>query len=736
MSFPVILQHDAMQCGIASLLMICKYFGLNMSLDEGNRYCMPTKRGVSLLSISEAARKIGFIPFAGMYENDQIYGAQLPCILHWNNNHFVVLYKISRNKIFHIADPSIGRVKYSEVEFYQHWKNKGSQNCPFGVALTLSLAEDFPKIKPEKKKESRDIKFIYSYLRQFKTGYGIILSSLALTSLFQLAFPYLTQWIVDKGITYQDINLVWLILLGELGILVGKTTSDFIRRWLMLHISVRINISLITRFLHKILRLPISFFDTRLLGDMLQRVSDHTRIQSFLTGNALGMLLGFFNLVIFGIILCSYSWDTFVIFTVFSILYISWIIVFLKRRKIIDYEMFAAQGELQGKTYQFISTVPEIILQGCNIRRCEELEKLQTRAFRTQLKSVKLQQVQEAGILFFNEIKNITITACAALAVIRGNLTLGQMLSIQYIVGQLNGPITQLAGFIIGCQDVSTSLERINEIHSIKEDDGHYKFKDDESYSSGDIVFHGVAFSYDGMPCNNVLKNINFTIPAGKTTAIVGASGSGKTTILKLIIGSHLFYSGKILIGDFPLTSFDKDWWHSRCGIVMQDSVLFSESIARNIAVADGEIDYNRVIQAAKLANIHEFINNLPNKYDTVVGSDGMNVSPGQKQRILIARSIYKNPPYIFFDEATNALDTSNEREITSNITGVFQGKTMVIVAHRLSTIVNADQIIVVENGMIAEVGTHNELLSNKSVYYQLVKNQLQLDSETVYTAH
>lgn len=724
MAFPVIIQHDAMQCGIASLLMICKHFGLNMSLEEGNQYCRPTKRGVSLLSIAESARLFGLKPFAGRYENDQIYGAKLPCILHWNNNHFVVLYKISRNNVFHIADPSIGRVKYTESEFYDHWKNKGDTTCPYGVALTLSLSDDFPKIQPNKSHEIRNLKFIYTFLLRFKTSYALILGSLILTSLFQLTFPYLTQWIVDKGIHHSDINLIWLILLGELCILIGKTTSDFIRRWLLTHISVRLNISLITKFLHKLLKLPISFFDTRLLGDMLQRVSDHTRIQSFLTGNSLGMVLGFFNLVVFGSVLFFYNLLIFGIFVVFSILYITWIVTFLKRRKLIDYEMFAAQGELQGKTYQFISTVPEIILQGCNVRRCEEWEKLQTNAFKTQLKSIKLQQIQEGGVIFFNEIKNITITVTAAVAVINGILSLGEMLAIQYIVGQLNGPISQLAGFILGCQDVRTSLERINEIHAIEEIKGYKTFNNTPN-SGNNINLHHVSFSYDGLSCNKILQDISMAIPEGKTTAIVGASGSGKTTILKLIIGTHQHYSGDIMIGGLNLSEIDKNWWHTNCGIVMQDSVLFSESITRNIAVSDGEIDFDKVIQAAKLANIHNFIMHLSNKYDTIVGSDGLSVSPGQKQRILIARAIYKNPSFIFFDEATNALDASNEREITNNITTVFKGKTMVIVAHRLSTIKHADQIVVIDNGKIVESGTHEELLRKGDAYFRLVRNQM-----------
>lgn len=725
MSFPVIIQHDAMQCGIASLLMVCKHFGFSISLEEASKYCAVSKRGVSLLSISIAAKYIGLKPFMGIFTEEQLSHASLPCILHWNNNHFVVLYKITRDGHFLISDPGIGRVEYTRDEFIRHWiKNDGQQ--PHGIAMTLSKTADFPNKTLTEKTESSNLKFIFNYLSRFKGSYGIVVFSLIVGALLQLAFPYLTQWVVDKGISHRDVSLIWMIMLGEACILIGKTASDFLRRWILLHISIRVNISLITDFLLKLLKLPISFFDSRLLGDMIQRIADHNRVQSFLTGNALNLIFSVFTMMVFSLILCTYSTVTFLIFSVFSIAYALWITIFLKKRRIIDYELFSAQGELQSKTYQFITSIQEIILQNCNLRRCAEWGDSQTKAFHTQLRSLKLQQTQEGGAIFLNEAKNICITVTSALAVINGTLTLGEMLAIQYVVGQLNGPISQLVGFILTCQDVKISLERINEIHSKDNESRNRLLPVSGSLADATITFRNVCFKYNSLDTDDILKNINLRVPTGKTTAIVGASGSGKTTILKLLLGSYAVSSGSIKIGDMDIDDVDLEWWRRQCGVVMQDSLLFSESIERNIAVEDGDVDYDRMIEAAKIANIHDFISSLPLKYKTEVGNDGIVVSPGQRQRILIARAIYKNPKLMIFDEATNSLDTSNEKTITQNLTALLEHRTAIVVAHRLSTIVNADQIVVLDKGRIVEVGTHNQLLSLKGTYFQLVKNQLQ----------
>ncbi len=538
--------------------------------------------------------------------------------------------------------------------------------------------------------------------------------------------PFLTQSIVDIGIRHEDIGFIWLVLLGELMIVIGRTATDFIRRWLLLHISMRINISLVSDFFIKLLKLPMSFFDTKLMGDLLQRIGDHSRVQNFLTGQTLNIIFSFLSFIIFGIVLLVYNRLIFLVFTICSVGYGVWIAMFLSRRKVLDYELFERQAINQNRTYQFITSMQEIKLQDCERRRRMEWEDTQADLFAVQMKSLKLQQTQEAGSIFINEVKNIIITVLAATAVIEGQMTLGEMLAVQYIIGQLNSPVSQFMQFIYSLQDVRISLERINEIHEGRNEETQEN-QATEFASEKSITVDSIDFKYDPHALKKTLGGISFDIPDGKVTAIVGASGSGKTTLIKLMLGYYPVMSGSISIAGRNINEYNLKWWRRHCGVVMQDGVIFSESIARNIAVDDNEIDPERLREAARIACIDDYVMSLPLKYDTKIGRDGVGLSQGQKQRILIARAVYRNPDFIFLDEATNALDAKNERAIVENLDVFYRGRTVVVVAHRLSTVRNADRIIVLDGGCVVETGNHDSLIALKGTYYNLVKNQLEL---------
>ena len=594
--------------------------------------------------------------------------------------------------------------------------------------MQLTPGKNFYDNDCESTIQKRSFRFLFGYLKQYRKYFIQIILGLLLGCLLQLIMPFLTQSIVDIGIKYKDIGFIWLVLLGELMIVIGRTATDFIRRWLLLHISMRINISLVSDFFIKLLKLPMAFFDTKLMGDLLQRIGDHSRVQNFLTGQVLNVVFTFLSFVIFGVVLFIYDKIIFAIFAGGSVCYGLWISFFLRKRKVLDYELFELQAINQNKTYQFITSMQEIKLQDCERRRRWEWEDAQADLFRVQMKSLKLQQTQEAGSIFINEVKNILITVFAATAVINGQITLGTMLAIQYIVGQLNAPVEQFMSFIYSLQDVKISLERINEIHEGKnEESTESQVKSFNSEKS--VRIEHVDFKYDPHALKKTLEDVSFNIPEGKVTAIVGASGSGKTTLIKLMLGYYPVMSGSIFIAGRNINEYNLKWWRRHCGVVMQDGVIFSESIARNIAVDDGDIDVARLEQAANIANIHNYVMGLPLKYNTLIGRDGIGLSQGQKQRILIARAVYKNPDFIFLDEATNALDAKNERVIVENLYEFYKGRTVVVVAHRLSTVRNADQIIVVDGGKIVEIGNHSSLIGRRGAYYHLVKNQLELGS-------
>ena len=725
--FKWIKQHDSMQCGVACLAMICRHYGKDYSLEYLDGFCHANIAGVSMLGIADGAKSVGFQTMTAAASTDELKEITLPCILHWNQNHFVVLYDISGNgRRYKIADPGKGLISYTRKELESHWISSVTDGEPSGTVMQLAPTKDFYSHICDKTAEKRSFRFLFGYLKQYRKYFTQIILGLAIGCVLQLIMPFLTQWIVDIGIRHKDISFIWLVLLGELMIVIGRTATDFIRRWLLLHISMRINISLVSDFFIKLLKLPMSFFDTKLMGDLLQRIGDHTRVQNFLTGQVLSIIFTFLSFVIFGVVLFIYNPFIFGIFALGSICYGLWITSFLKKRKVLDYELFEQQAMNQNRTYQLITSMQEIKLQDCERRRRWEWEDTQADLFNVQMKVLKLQQTQEAGSIFINEVKNIIITVLAATAVINGQMTLGAMLAVQYIIGQLNSPVEQFMTFIYSLQDVKISLERINEIHEGKNEETETNcatcFDSEKS-----ILIENADFKYDPHALKNTLEGVSFNIPEGKVTAIVGASGSGKTTLIKLMLGYYPVLSGSILIAGRNINEYNLKWWRRHCGVVMQDGVIFSESIARNIAIDDGDIDIERLEMSAKIANIHDYIMGLPLKYNTQIGRDGVGLSQGQKQRILIARAVYKNPDFIFLDEATNALDAKNERAIVENLDEFYKGRTVVVVAHRLSTVKNADQIIVLDGGTVVETGNHTSLIEKKGAYYNLVKNQLEL---------
>ncbi len=726
--FRFVRQQDSMECGVACLKMICQYYGNYTDMKTLNEVCCPTTEGVSLLGINHAAQKIGFTTFIGKVGLDSLCQENLPAILHWNQNHFVVLYKVKNQSKFYIADPAKGIVICDINEMRKYWlisESKGDNNI--GIAMFLEPNDNFQTTQYSGNR-IKSFGFLWGYIKHYQKYFIQIVAGLVVGCVLQLILPFLTQSIVDIGIKNNNIGFIWLVLLGELMIVIGRTATDFIRRWLLLHISMRINISLVSDFFIKLLKLPMSFFDTKLMGDLLQRIGDHSRVQTFLTNQLLSVVFTFFSFVIFGIVLYIYNWMIFTVFLIGSLIYGGWISIFLRKRKILDYELFEQQAKNQNKTYQFITSMQEIKLQDCEQRRRWEWEDTQADLFNVKMKTLKIQQSQEAGSIFINEVKNIIITVFAATSVINGQMTLGAMLAIQYIIGQLNSPIEQLMSFIYSLQDVKISLERISEVHNGKNEETK-ETQLDSFISTKTIEIKNVDFKYDYHSIDKILEDVSFNVPAGKVTAIVGASGSGKTTLIKLMLGYYPVLSGSILVAGKNINEYNLKWWRRHCGVVMQEGVIFSESIARNIAIDDGEIDVKRLEEAAKIANIHNYIIGLPLKYNTIIGRDGIGLSQGQKQRILIARAVYKHPDFIFFDEATNALDAKNERDIVENLDEFFTGRTVIVVAHRLSTVKNADQIIVIDKGRIVEIGNHASLIKEKGYYYNLVKNQLELGS-------
>jgi ATP-binding cassette subfamily B protein len=748
-------QLDAMDCGATSLRMIAKHYGRSYSNQTLREKNFITREGVSMLGISAAAESIGFRTIGAKLTLEQLKEAPLPCILHWNQNHFVVLYKIQKlsgkqknhsqlanaercfstlnwltlNVVsqFHIADPAGSKYVMNAAEFSKCWFSAKQNGEDVGMALLLEPTPDFYAGKDEYEKSENKISFFFKYLKPFKSQVTQLFLGLFIGSLLSMIFPFLSQAIIDKGIGNNNLSFVTLVLVAQLVLFVTQLCVEFIRNWLMLHVNTRISISLISDFLAKLMKLPLRFFDSKNVGDIMQRIDDNERIKLFLTGNSLTTLFSFFNFIIFACILAYYSPVILMVFLVGNILYVFWITLFLRWRRQLDMARFTQASAEQSNLVQIVAGMQEIKLNNCEKQQRWKWERIQVKLFNISIKGLALGQYQQIGSIFFTQTTSLLISYLSARYVIEGQMTLGMMMSVSYIIGQLNSPISQVIGFVQAAQDAKISLERLNEIHNREDEEQTIAGKITELPESKNITVKDIFFSYDGAERNYAINGISLFIPQNKTTAIVGASGSGKTTLIKLLLNFYAPNSGEILIDNYSLNELNPHLWRQSAGAVMQDGFIFSDTIANNIAVGVEIIDKKRLKEATQTANIHDFIDSLPLKYNTKIGMEGSGVSQGQRQRLLIARAVYKNPDFLFFDEATNALDANNERIIMDNMKEFYRGKTVVIVAHRLSTVQHADNIIVLEKGKIIEEGTHKKLTEKRGAYYTLVKNQLEL---------
>ena len=723
--FPNYKQTESKDCGPTCIKIIAKHYGKTINTQQLRNLSETTREGSSLLGLSEGVESIGFKSLGIKLAFTKLKEAPLPCILHWNKNHYVVLYKIKRDTVY-ISDPAHGLISYTKNEFIQHWiGNNADENTEEGIAL---LVEPTPKFYSEEfdEDEKFGFSFIFKYLFKYKKFIVQLIVGLLAGSLLQLILPFLTQSVVDVGIKNQDINFVYLILFAQLFLFIGKASLEIIRSWILLHLSTRINISLISDFFIKLMKLPISYFDVRMTGDLLQRINDHKRIERILTTSSLTVLFSFFNLIIFSLVLGYYSLQIFGVFVLGSLLYFGWVLFFFKKRKELDYKRFSQVSQEQSKVIELINGMQEIKLHNAERRMRWNWEYVQARLFKVATKSLALEQTQSVGSNFINELKNMFITILSAKLVIDGQITLGMMMAISYIVGQLNGPIVQLINFMRDVQDAQISLDRLGEIHNMEEEEKATDEKVVTIPENVSIKLNNITFRYTG-GLEPVIKELSLEIPANKTTAIVGVSGSGKTTLMKLLLGFYQVDQGEIMVGNFNLKNISQKEWRRNCGVVMQEGYVFNDTIAKNIAVGEDYIDKEGLNHAIEVANIKDYIEGLPLGYNTKIGSEGSGLSTGQKQRLFIARSVYKNPKFLFFDEATSALDANNEKVIMENLNTFFSNKTAVVIAHRLSTVKNAHQIVVLDKGKVIEQGTHEELIKLKGSYYHLVKNQLEL---------
>ena len=735
-NFPSYHQLDSMDCGPTCLRIIAAHYGRIWPLQTLRDRCHISREGVSLLEISDAAESIGFrtigakISFAQLCEE-----AILPCVVHWNQKHFIVVYKIEHHRgqtWIYVSDPASGLLRYSKEDFLKSWlsirPNDTANDANEGLGVVL-LMEPTPKFYEEKGDEEhhKGISGLLKYLRPYKQFIAQLFFAMLTGSIISLIFPFLTQSVIDVGIGTGDLNFVVVILIAQVVLTLGQMANELIRNWLMLHMNTRVSISLISDFLAKLMRLPISFFDSKMVGDIMQRIGDHSRIQTFLTSSLLSIVMAIVTFTVYAIVMGGYNLTILGIFLLGSAMYVGWILLFMKKRRKLDYKRFQEASANQSSIVQLIGGMQDIKLNGCEKQKRWDWERIQARLFKVSVKGLVLGQTQQVGGTFIDQIKNVFISFLAASAVINGDMTLGMMTAMQYILGQLNAPISQFIKFAQEAQDASISLERLNEIQEKDDEEksGHEYIR--EIPDNADIEFRNVCFQYNGPHSDKVLDEVNITIPHNKVTAIVGASGSGKTTMIKMMLGFYEPVLGEVLLGGNRIGDYSPSVWRSLCGTVMQEGFIFSDTIENNIGVSDEVPDLERVKKAVKTANIDDFINGLPLRYNTKIGAEGNGISSGQKQRLLIARAAYKDARYLFLDEATNSLDAENEKIIMENFSSFFKNRTVVIVAHRLSTVKNADNIIVLDKGKVVEQGTHNELTQKRGHYYNLVKNQLEL---------
>lgn len=727
-SFPHYRQHDMMDCGPTCLQMVSKHYGKVINIDKIRGLSDIGKTGVSLLGISRAAEALGIRAQAGKASFEAIATrSMLPCIVHWRKNHFVVVYKVSRSRVY-VSDPASGLVSYTYDEFIENWAYSWQGDKAMGVLLHLDPTPAFFQQDADTPEKGWGLHYLWQHVWHYKRLLLQVVFGLLAATVIQLVFPFLTKGIIDVGIKNSSLHFIYLMLIGQLVLSAGQFFIELLRGWVLLHITSRINIMVLSDFLHKLMRLPLSFFDTKLTGDLLQRIDDHKRIENLLTANTINTLFSLLSLAVFSGLMLHYSIGIFLVFFAGSALYLAWLLIFLGRRKNLDFKRFEVRAQTHTKTLQIINGIHEINLNDNGTQKIWEWERLQARLFKHNVKSLSLNQYQSLGALFINQAKDILIVFLGAQSVLQGRISVGDMMAIQFIVGQMNGPVAQMAGFLQILQDARISMERLGQIHVMQEEETPAMRLQRHLPADRGIRLQQLSFAYPGAGAQIVLKNISFTIPQGKTTAIVGSSGSGKTTLLKLLLKMYPPREGAIqLESGIDVRSISPAFWRRQCGVVMQDGFIFSDTIAGNIIMGDEHPDIKRLENALHIANLTRFIHDLPLGLNTTIGAEGKGLSGGQKQRILIARVVYKNPEYIFLDEATSALDANNEKAIIQHLNEFCKGKTVVVVAHRLSTVRNADNIIVLHQGEIVEEGAHSVLVDKRGHYFDLIKNQLEL---------
>ncbi|MBB4807116.1 ATP-binding cassette subfamily B protein [Chryseobacterium defluvii] len=717
-SFPFFKQLDSQDCGFACLKMISKHYGIDISnsnsaLSESNLL----KQGITISDLNYTSEKLGYKPLViKLNFEDVLENAPLPAIFFWNQNHFVVVYKITQEKVY-VADPAFGKTVYSKNEFLKGWTQEKTE----GIILLLEPTEMLFENSSTEKSNKGSLEYVTQYLKKHKTQLFLIALTLLISSSIELIFPFFTQKILDKGVALKNVSFIYLILIAQVVVFISRVGLEFYRSWLFIHISSRISLSIISDFLIKLMKLPLKFFNSKNIGDLTQRIQDHKRIEEFLSKDLIQTVFSIFSIVIYSFILLYFNVSIFLIVFISTIIELLWIFRFLKKIKILDQKTFSLQAKDQNKIYELINSMQEIKLNNLEENKRNEWQKIQTTIYLNNIDKLKINQQYES-YRFISFFQTILVVFVSSMAVMNGTLTIGSMLAVMFILGGINAPISQLINFVLQYQLVKVSFERLNEIHNRPDEENPSKVSSLSEIQ--DIEIQNINFSYDNT--NYILKDISLKIPKGKTTAIVGVSGSGKTTLLKLLLKFYKPQKGNLYLHETPLEELENTLWRNKCGVILQDSFIFSDTISYNIALEEN-VNQEKLLNAVKLANVDDFIDKLPLKLNTIIGSEGVGISHGQRQRILIARAIYKDPDYLFFDEATNSLDAKNERIIVENIDQYFKNKTMIVVAHRLSTVKNADQIIVLDNGEIIERGNHDELIRSKGKYFELIQNQLEL---------